>query len=530
MSDVVRNYTGQAGSLRSRPRRFRRRGLFTRVVLPCLLFLLAVLWWMTRDTYHLAECIPAGQRLTAIVDDPLTARDRVFQSRVWRAIPDNWATMTNSDLARSNFGIPQWVLNNLFYDRAIVSGNEVGTNTDLVLLSRMTHIGTLLERFHGFSASVEDDYAGGLELRAIPDRGVYYAVRGRILLISASRDALIRALTLAEGDQLGQSQFDELARSGGEDIRGTVVLAPDHALGRFFESVAFALRVDADSAHAKCRGVLRPEAAADLRLLLADANPVSLRTPPEGMIAVSADFGKPVKEVWSAVGEATGATLFSAGQWESWANGAPDQSTGVASFLTSLAGDKGPGIRIAMTGIDANEIVPMPILVGTFDGDAGAVKQTLESIPAPPEEIQPWDSYPRYDAETGLAYVPMFGGPSLEPAIAVSRNMMFVGSSRESMRGIMSNDALSQDLPQAGNLFIQIRPGPLAKSIVESGRLLAEIDVLRGFTQESFEAAAASWMTSAENVDTITALAAVHGDAIEFEFRVVCPASAAGQN
>ncbi|MCL4694773.1 MAG: hypothetical protein KJ060_19950, partial [Candidatus Hydrogenedentes bacterium] len=374
------------------------------------------------------------------------------------------------------------------------------------------------------------DYAGGLELRAIPDQGQYYAVRGRILLMSASRDALIRALTLAEGDQLDQSQFDELARSGGEDIRGTVALAPDHAVGRYFESVAFAIRVDADSAHAKCRGVLRPQAAAELGSLIDGTGPASLKTPPEGLVAVSANFGKPVKEVWTALGDATGATLFSKSQWESWANGAPDQPVDVASFLTSLVGDKGPGLRIAMTGIDANEIIPMPILVGTVDGDTGAVKQMLESIPAPPEDIQPWDSYPRYDAETGVAFVPMFGGPSLEPAIAVSRNMMFVGSSQESMRATMSNEATDQDLPQSGNLYVQIQPAPLVKSMVESGRLLAEIDSLRGFTQETFETAAASWMASAENIDTITALAAVHGDAIEFEFRVVCPTAAAGQN
>ncbi|MCL4695274.1 MAG: hypothetical protein KJ060_22520, partial [Candidatus Hydrogenedentes bacterium] len=159
MSDVVRNYTGQAGSLRSRPRRFRRRGLFTRVFLPGVLVLLAVLWWMTRDTYRFAQCIPAGQRLTVIVDDPLTARDRLFQSRVWRAIPEGWTPISDPNHALSNFGIPQWVLNNLFHNRAIVTGNEVGETNDLVLLSRMTRVGTLLERFHGFSSSVADDYA-----------------------------------------------------------------------------------------------------------------------------------------------------------------------------------------------------------------------------------------------------------------------------------------------------------------------------------------------------------------------------------
>jgi hypothetical protein len=521
MSEAVRNYTGHAGSLRSQPRG-RRRGFFIRVLLPFTVLLGIVLWWTTRDTYQFNECIPKGQRITMIMDDPLPARQRVAQSRVWQAIPDTWTAIKRPDVLSADLGLPQWVLNNVFYKRAILTGNDLGPDSDVVVLTRMTRIGALLERFHGFASAVDDDYAGGLHLRAIPEDGLYYAVRGRILLFSVSRPALIRALTLSEDDRLEQATFDELARAGGEDIRGTIALDQEQPLGQYFESVAFAIRIDGETAHAKCRGVLRPDTVARFSALMDGVQPVPLRVPPAGLISLSADFGKPISEVWAALGTATGVRWLSEAQWAAWEGGVPDQPPGAAQMITGLVGDKGPGIRLAIADVDVNELLPLPILVGTADADASAVKRQLESIPSPPDEANPWDAYPRYNPETGVASIPMIGGPSLEPAASVHQNTFVFSSSRTAVDKILAENLSNQNLTEPGNLYMQIRPAPVVASLVKSGRLFVEIDSLRGFTKDSFEAAAEAWIASAEIVDEITVLAGVSGDAIEFELRVSC--------
>ena len=522
MSEAVRNYTGHAGSLRTGPRRRRGRGFISRFTLLLVAFLAIAFWWITRDSYEFTECIPRGQRFTVVLDEPLPARERILQSRVWQALPASWLGPARPGLLSVDLGIPEWVLNNVFYKRAFLTGNEFGKSSDVVILTRMTRIGALLERFHALLSAVEDDYAGGLRLRALRDEGLYYAVRGRILLVSSSRTALIRSLTLAEGDRLETDKFGDLAQAGNEDIRGTLALAEDQPFGDVFESVAFAVRIDRGSAQAKCRGTLRTEAAGRFAPLLRGVRPSTLQAPPSGMVALSANFGKPVREVWNGLGEVTGVPWLSEAQWQTWEEGVPGQTPGVVQFMTILMGKQGPGIRLAVAGVDVNEFVPLPVLVGTVDGNAKVIAQQLEAIPPPPDGVKPWEAYPRYDAEKGLVHVPLIGGPSLEPAAAIDRGALAFSSSRTALETLLAANAPGDDLPQPGNLYVQIRPAPLVDAIVESGRLLAEFDGLRGFTKDSFEAAAAEWTASAAIVSEITAVAAVQDGTVDLELGILC--------
>jgi len=531
MSEAVRNYTGHAGSLRTSPRQRRGRGCFLRIVLPLIAVSVLAFWWLTRDTYDFAECIPGDQRFTVVLDEPLPARERILQSRVWQAVPKSWSSRFEPGALSIDLGIPDWVLKNVFYKRAFLAGNDFGESSDVVILARMTRIGALLERFHGLLPAVEDDYAGGLRLRALPDEGVYYAVRGRILLVSLSRTALIRSLTLAEGDRLTQDKFDELAHAGNEDIRGTLVLTGDQSLGDIFESVAFAMRIDEVSAQAVCRGTLRPEARVRFAPLLNGVGPVALGVPPAGMIGLSANFGKPIRELWSGLGEVTGAAWLSDAQWQAWEAGVAGEPPGAAQFITTLLGRQGPGLRLAIADVDVNEFLPLPVVTGSVDGDAKAIAQLFESIPPPPEDAKPWEAYPRIDGKKGVASVPMIGGPSLEPAAAIDRGALTFSSSRTALETMLSSNLPVENLPRPGNLYVRIHPAPLAGAIVESGRLLVAFDGLRGFTEESFEAAAAEWTDAAAVVNEITAVALVQDGAIEFEFRIRCenaPAAEAG--
>jgi hypothetical protein len=351
---------------------------------------------------------------------------------------------------------------------------------------------------------------------------MYYAVRGRLLLVSPSRTALIRSLTLTKQDRLQEDEFSELDQAGNEDIRGTIVLADDQSFGSMLESVAFAVRIDGDAAHAKCRGALRPDAARRFSSLLNGTRPATLEAPPTGMIALSANFGKPVKEVWSGLGDATGVAWLSDAQWQTWEEGVPGEPPGVAQFITTLLGAQGPGIRLTVTDVDVNEFLPIPILVGTADGDTKAITQLFEAIPPPPDSVKPWETYPRFDADKRVAYMPLVGGPSLELAATVNRDTILFGSSRAALETELLGKPAAESLPEPGNLYVQIQPAPLVDALVESGRLLVEIDGLRGFTGDSFEVAAAEWTASATLVNDITAVVSFQNGAVDLELRIEC--------
>ncbi len=522
MSDTVRNYTGQAGSLRSSGRRRSGRHVIRRIVLPLLVLLVLAGWWVTRDTYEFTDCIPGGQRFTMVLAEPLQARDRIVQSRVWQAIPASWTGPVRPDTLSSDLGLPEWVLNNIVHQRVILTGNRVDESPDIVALTRMTRIGTILERFHGWFSGVEDDYAGGLRLRSIPEQDLYYAVRGRILVASPSRSALIRALTLTGADTLRPEKFDELVQAGNEDLRGTWTTLAGSPLADTFESIAFAVRIDADSAKAKCRGRLRPDAANRLAAVVNEARPVTLEQPPPGMIELSANLGRPIRDMWGSLGEIAGVSWLSDAQWKAWEEGDPDRPPGIAQFITNLLGEAGPGIRLSLTGVDVNEMVPMPLLAGTVDADPNRIEKDFESIPPAPDSVKPWDSVPRYEADERLAYVPMIGGPSLEPAATFYHDALLVSSSRKVAEAILATNEPEQDLSEPGNLFIRVHPAPLVEAITESGRLLAEFNGLRGYTGDSFEDAAAQWKASASVVKEVSALASIDEGAIDLELRVVC--------
>lgn len=520
MSDVVRNYTGSGASLRGGRRRRTGRGLFRKVILPGVILVLLVFLWVTRDSYDVTECLPAGQGFSVVLSDPLNSLNRAGQSRLWKAVPAQWSQQFSAQSLAQRTGMPDWVVNNLFHDRLFLFGNDTQHFGDVVAITRMTRIGTLLERFHRIAPGIERDFAGGLELRKVAESRVCYAVRGRLLILSPSREALIHTLTLAPESAMGEEALNDLTQSGTEDIRGVLTVNQDHPLGKYVHQVAFALRVDGESAHAKCRAELNPEWKAAYGPLFEKARPVPLGIPAPGMVEVSANFGIPVAQLWPALGALCSAEWMSQEQWEAWAASSADGAPRVSQFITGLLGDKGPGVRLSLTGIDTNEMLPMPLLVGTFDGNVSGLPALFKAVPPPPETVMAWDAYPRYDEALGMVRVPCIGGPSMEPCAAVYGNALLASTSRNAAGQILASAPPSGNLPEEGNLYIRVRPLALAESIVEAGRLFVEFDGLRGYSPESYETAAAEWLACAGAVEEVTAMASVQGQTLDVDFRI----------
>jgi len=518
VSETVRNYSGSGGQVR--PGKWKSRGGCLRQSIILTVILLAALWWITRDTDDVAAFMPAGLRYNVVVADPVNGRERMVSSAVWNAWPDIASRERLLQHFRQDPGLPQWVMNNLVTERLYLFGDDVRAFSDVLAITRMSRIGALLEKFHSLSGSVTNDYAGGLRLRHAADDGVYYAVRGRVLLISPDRDALIRSLTLRQGAAIDEMTQEELERPGAEDFRGTVQLAADDPLGDSFESIAFAVRIDDDQAYAKCHAVIRDTARPRFGPLLNGTKPYPLEVPLPGAIELSANFGKPVREVWASLGEALESAWLNAAQWQKWEAGADDGAPTNAQFVTGLTGPLGPGIRLSCTGIDLNEMAPMPILVGAVQNPPGGLP-ALDTLPPPPPGAKPWDSYPRYDAEKKLAHIPLIGGGSLHPAAALTGRHLIVSTNFDAAETAASS-VPSGTLPEEGNVYIRVQPKPVIEGLTGALRQFAEVGMLRGYTLESFDAAAETWTASASRVHELVVIASGVADSIDAELRVHC--------
>ena len=170
--------------------------------------------WVTRDAYPLQRFIAADRSYEFYAKDFLHKRTRLAEARIWRLLPESTPLASDFATLSEKLDMPGWVLGNIAFSTFHVSGHDLDGFSDPLLISRMSRIGCLIERFHRFFGEVAHDSAGGLDLRSIDGGALFYAVRGRILLVSPNRDALIRALTLTPDQWAKTSEEAEATESG----------------------------------------------------------------------------------------------------------------------------------------------------------------------------------------------------------------------------------------------------------------------------------------------------------------------------
>ena len=519
--DVLRTFHPGPGARRRR-RVFRGKGGLLARLIPILL-LAALIWvlWATRDTHSMGELIPADQAYEIYLGDLLRDRAHIAQSRVWQLAPAESPLAAIPAQLSDNFGLPEWLLNNLIVGLCHVSGNDLDNFGDLLFATRMSRIGCLAERLHGFFPGVEDDLAGGLHLRTLPGLKLYYAVRGRILLLSRSRDALIHALTLPPSEALGESALQQgLREMGGQELAARLRLDENDPAGDVFSSVQIATQLDADTARATLEAVLRPEWRERLADLLEGSSPAELKLPPEGLLVLSANFGRSLPALWNGIAEATGRHVEMNALLEMLAENIGGDTPMLIEAVAQVAGELGPGIRFAWLGVDLNAMIPAPELAFWFDVAGSAIPELLALIPPPPAEMPAWASYPRYHPETGAVHIPMIDGPSLEPTFVMHGGALMASSSHAAAERLLALPNTGERLGQPGNLFLRLRPQPAAEAIIQAGLEVADLGIIRGHDAASFHEAAEPWRTAARQMDEIAALASHQNGEIRLDIRL----------
>lgn len=529
MSEIPRTYipSKRAGApRRRRMRRFTglRRGgrIFTTGFLAFLLVALAWIAWTTRNTHGMASLIPADQKYQVFMGRFLANREPIANSAVWLLAPEDSLAADLPGLLRDNFGLPEWALNHLVYGPCHVSGRDVAEFGDLLFVTEMSRIGCLAEQFHRF-AGVEGDEAGGLHLRRLPDAGVYYAVRGRMLVVSPSRDAVIRALTLQPDQALTE---DALARGLGEagtaDLYGKFALSEGDPLGGVFEEVRVLVRFGEESLLAAFSGHLAESWRVRLSGVLGGARPTTLLMPPPGMLQVSANVGKTFEEVCLGLARVLGDGEGRLEEmWQSWEAPEWEEPPGFGPMLARILGPAGPGLRLSWRGVDLNEMLPVPIVVATMDMEPAAAAERFAALPPSPAGAHPWEEYPRYDAESGVVFMPLPGGPNIEPVAAMAGGILLLSNSRAAAGELLASPPDAAALPDPGNLWIRLLPAPAMRAVSDVGMLLAENGMLKGFTPDSFARWAARWTEWAGRVREVAGLGAFQDGDVSFTVQMM---------
>ena len=522
MSDeTIRSYSSNA-------RRFlgthRRRLLSLRwklLLVACCFF--AYAWWTTRDTFPMERLIPSDQKYQIYANDILSRRGTLAASQIWKAMPDSHGIVSIPEMLGRDLEMPAWLLNNLVPNACYVSGNDLKTFDDVLFVSRMTAFGCFLTKFRAWAPGISNEPAGGLNIDHHKGTNFYFAVRGRTLVLSRSRETLIHALTLRSEDGLPSGSIEQArAESGAEDLRGTVAFLPDDPLGNVFQSFSFAVRVEPAGARVKCRAALRPEWITAIGEDPASLKPMPLIAPPEGLAGLSMNLGRSVRDTWLLIGKFNGQLPQYEQLWDSWV-GSSENASGPLAIVMRTLGPLGPGIRFTWQGIDLNEIFPAPELVMTLDTDPAKLTTTFESLPPPPEGSQPWDTFPRYDAATKRVTAPMFGGPSLQPTAGLLGDTLLISSSQARAEALFAQSQPPQPLPQPGNLYVCAKPRLCFEAYLQLAQLLAENHLLKnGVTVETLPGAVAKWQTMFSVLENATLFSTYENGELTVELNATC--------
>ncbi len=510
-SDVVRNYTW-GGSLRKRRRDLRRRGRgVAKFVLPALALLLLWSLWLTRDTHDMTRFIPADRQVEVYVSNIVARRADIARSRIWELIPKQTEARRIVDTLFRELPIPEWLLNNLSADICHISGPGFEPG-QMLAITRMTRIGCVAERLVRLTAPVKRDYAGGLRMRHVPEAGLYYAVRGRVLLLSLSRDSLVRALTLLPEETLGQERFQDGARmAGGADVYCRVDAHAWTLPEEPFERLSFALRIEPDAARLVVHGSVSPAFQHRFAAVLQELGPRKLPAPLDGLFTVSADLGRPLPEL---VQEVVGALDGQYDAWTSWRDLPETEDdtlgpiTDIQTLILHALRNTGPRMRLAWFGVDANEMVPAPLLAATFNARTDAVLALFERIAPPPPGNVEFDLAPRMEEELLLAHAPFIGGPSIEPTVAAYGGGLIIASSLPLTQVLQESPLLGQDYHQEGNLYAALKPMPAFEACMDAVREFAASGLLRDHTEQTIEGAADAWRTTVAAMNEIALIAA----------------------
>jgi hypothetical protein len=502
-------------------RRYTSRKQRRRFVRNVLLFIVAVItfifFWSTRDNWPMARFVPNDAAFQLCATDLLLNRKEIAASRVWDLAPkESGAPEIRAALA-GNFGMPEWVINNLISGLGLVSGPDVRDPASAVFVTRISRIGCVLEKLLALTDAVTEDYAGGLRIRGIADTNVYYAIRGRILVASQSREALVSALTIYENEALSNEDLEAIQHAAtGRNLLASLRLKADDPLGAQFERVDMTFALTGDALQLDCKGVPREAFAPTLASIFNSEELPALQPPVQGLVELTADFGRPFTEVWSALLLAfpeDPAIQAVRGWFQTIAQGAGSR----APMLEKAAASLGSGFTLSWTGIDPLEVVPAPQLIARINAPKSAgydvlLRAGLSRAPEADESAMK----PYYDEAARLAIYPALGGPALHPCIAFKDDKILLASSATLARGFLAGSVPLVEDAAKGHVLVRARVAPAVAAAFEAGQELAHGGFIKGFDAGTFSAFADMWKERAALAGDLTGLLAYTNGALQF--------------
>ena len=502
MSDVVRSYSRPSKSLSAKPSRGLLRGglRLTRFFLLVVLIAAVYVFWISRDTHDVQEFVPADTAYLITSKDLAQNRARILNSHIWNAFPESLRANPIVHLLDTELDIADWKLRNLLGQRVLIYGQDASTFSDAVYVIQTTMVGALLERNARRGDSIVLDAAGGLDIRFMPDHALYYAKRGRLLIASASRDSLIRTLTLEASERIQEEgSIESLWPTGDEDVRGMVQRSAD---SETISAVGFAARLESQQGFLKMSVSYSDAFKERYSLNSLGAETPALVRPVDGPVALSSNLSIPVDELMGLLMDNESLNTLMGGDWGvGEASGDAESAEGIVhSILSQIQ----PGLAITWHGFDTSDIVPTSVysMIGGYEGD-GVAKAIAQSMKQQHAVAYTPISLAFNEERQWLEVNSMGIGAMTSVLYPAGVDSLFYSTSLHQAERNWA-DGASVEYIEQGHFFIRLHPKAILSAYREFGTSMLSYDLLDGHTVESFESQMNEWESQFSTLEEAT--------------------------
>ena len=492
MSDAIRSYSRPSSYAKNRSRGLLRQGLrFTRFILLFVVIGCVYLFWISRNTHDIRNFVPNDAAYQITSKDLVQNRDRILESRVWQSLPDTLNVNPIVGLLDTDIATSDMVLRNVMGQHLLIYGQDAEHFSDAVFIVKMTAVGTLLERKARRQSTNMYDEAGGLGIRFLSEHELYYSTRGRLIISSLSREALVRALTLPADAVVGEAlDINSLWPEGDEDIRGRI-----HFTGakddRYFSAVGFAARLELSQGFLK---MTLPCAEAFYQ----DFNPSELGNaqskliqPVDGPLSISKNLPISMRALCERIEVLNEFTdIFSPG----WAEPSETELSPLEAILEGTTNS----MAYTWHGYAVEDIIPVPVY-SIITADQGDLFQRLLNDASENTDTLHFD-----EASNTLA-VNLVGGETntaLMSASSSNTHLLYSSSIHQSNSN-WGEQSEVQWVEAGGHIYVHLAPAQLLEEYATFGESMIAYGMLADHTLESFVASLEEWKVQVASIDEL---------------------------
>ncbi|HOQ31886.1 MAG TPA: hypothetical protein PLA12_05160 [Candidatus Hydrogenedens sp.] len=293
MSETMRVYSG-FGTQKRRHKSGFLKFLFKLVFLIVLLLFIGFVW-TTRDLYPVERFIPTAPAFQVFSPQLMQNYPTLIESPLWELAEPSSMVLEVKKLLSDQQTVPLWVIKHLIYDFFYFSVNNLKTFEDALLIVRLSRIGCVIENLYSLTQPIEIDWAGGLNLRYLPKQKLYYARKGRVLILSPNRETLVQSIT-QKGDKKTETVLAaELMKNQEKHLAWGTFTPQQQDFQGLFSQIHFYLALMQNQLGLKCETQITPDMETPWTILLAEVVSSPLQEPVDTLFSCSINTGVPLK-------------------------------------------------------------------------------------------------------------------------------------------------------------------------------------------------------------------------------------------